>query len=125
MSRMLIDYGDTGYAHEGYAAQILDDDSITGTYSHETEPRMTDQVVAACDCATTTGPFGQNAERVTLAEREHTHAGPTLQRLQLEELDRLGEHLRTFASYSATLAPHAGLDLLGHVLADLTPRSPR
>ncbi|MBV9011128.1 MAG: hypothetical protein JO281_23085 [Pseudonocardiales bacterium] len=127
MSRVLIDYGDAGYAHEGYAAQVLDDDSITGTYSKETGPRMIGQVVAACDCGwtgttrypPTTGPFDQNADRLALAEWGHTHVRPTLRRLQREELDRLGEHLRTLASSSATLAPHAGLDLFDHVLDDL------
>ncbi len=53
MGTTLIGYGDAGYAHEGYAAQVLDDDSITGTYSAETEPRMIGQVVAACDCGWT------------------------------------------------------------------------
>ena len=29
MGTILIGYDDAGYAHEGYAAQVLDDDSIT------------------------------------------------------------------------------------------------
>jgi hypothetical protein len=65
MGTVLIGYGDAGYDHEGYAAQVLDDNSITGTYSDKTIPRMIGQVVAACDCGwtgttrypTTTGPF--------------------------------------------------------------------
>jgi hypothetical protein len=135
LSTVLTSYGDAGYAHEGYAAQVLDDDSITGIYSNETEPRMIGHVVAACDCGwagttrypTTTGPFDEDAEQLALTEWEHTHARPTLRRLQLEELDRLGRHLRSLAWYSTKLAPNslkiqsraARLDLLDQVLEDL------
>ena len=48
MGTILICYGDAGYA-----AQVLDDDSITGTYSDATIPRMIGQVVTACDCGWT------------------------------------------------------------------------
>jgi hypothetical protein len=135
MGMILIGYGDAGYAHEGYAAQVLDDDSITGTYSDETEPRMIGQVIAACDCGwtgttrypTTTGPFDENAEQLALTEWEHTHARPTLRHLQLKEYGRLGGRLQGLAKYSAKLAPDplrvqsraARLDLLDQVLADL------
>lgn len=135
MGTVLISYGDAGYAHEGYAAQVLDDDSITGTYSNETTPRMIGQVIAACDCGwtgvtrypTTTGPFDADAEQLALTEWEHTHARPTLRRLQLQEFDRLGGRLRHLAGYSATLAPDslgvqtraARRDLLDQVLEDL------
>ena len=113
MGTILIGYGDAGYAHEGYAAQVLDDDSITGTYSDKTRPRMIGQVIAACDCGwvgttrypTTTGPFDEHAEQSALTEWEHTHALPTVRRLQSEEFDRLGRHLRDLADYLATLAP--------------------
>jgi hypothetical protein len=135
MGTVLIGYGDAGYAHEGYAAQVLDDGSITGIYSNETEPRMIGHVVAACDCGwagttrypTTTGPFDEHAHQLALTEWEHTHARPALWRLQLEELDRLGKHLRGLTRYSTRLAPDsieaqspaARRDLLDHVLADL------
>ena len=113
MGTILIGYGDAGYAHEGYAAQVLDDDSITGTYNDKTRPRMTGQVIAACECGwvgttrypTTTGPVDENAEQSALTEWEHTHALPTLRRLQSEEFDWLGRHLRDLADYLATLAP--------------------
>lgn len=135
MGTVLTGYGDTGYAHEGYAAQVLDDNSITGTYSDKTTPRMIGQVVAACDCGwtgttrypTTTGPFDEDADQLALTEWEHTHARSTLRRLQLEEFDRLGRHLRGLAGYSVTLATDslkfqsraARLDLLDQVLEDL------
>lgn len=135
MGTVLIGYGDASYAHEGYAAQVLDDNSITGTYSDKTTPRMIGQVVAACDCGwagttrypTTTGPFDEDAEQLALTEWEHTHARPTLRRLQLEEFDRLGGHLRGLAGYSVKLATDslevssrtARLDLLDQVLKDL------
>lgn len=38
MGTVLIGYGDASYDHEGYAAQVLDDNSITGTYSDKTRP---------------------------------------------------------------------------------------
>lgn len=93
MGTVLTGYGDAGYDHEGYAAQVLNDNSITGTYSDKTKPRMIGQVVAACDCGwtgttrypTTTGPVDQDAEQLALTEWEHTHARPTLRRLQHEE----------------------------------------
>ncbi|MGH8878926.1 MAG: hypothetical protein ACRD0P_16570 [Stackebrandtia sp.] len=135
MGTVLTSYGDAGYAHEGYTAQVLDDDSITSTYSDETEPRMIGQVVAACDCGwtgvtrypTTTGPFDEDAEQLALTEWEHTHARPTLRRLQLEEFDRLGRRLQGLARYSATLVPDslegqsraARRALLDQVLEDL------
>lgn len=135
MGTVLIGYGDAGYAHEGYAAQVLDDDSITGTYSDETRPRMIGQVVATCDCGwvgttrypTTTGPFDENAEQLALTEWEHAHARPTLRRLQREEFERLSGRLRGLAGYSATLTPDslegqsraAHRALLDQVLEDL------
>jgi hypothetical protein len=135
MGTILIGYGDVGYAHEGYAAQVLDDDSITGTYSDKTRPRMIGQVMAACDCGwvgttrypTTTGPFDGHAEQSALTEWEHAHALPTLRRLQSEELDRLGRHLRDLAGHLAKLAPDSleaqsratRCDLLDQVLETL------
>ena len=70
MGTILIGYGQAAYTHEGYAAQVLNDESITGTYSDETAPRMIGQVIAACGCGwagtarypTTTGPFDENAD---------------------------------------------------------------
>ncbi|MGH3925360.1 MAG: hypothetical protein ACRDTT_21305, partial [Pseudonocardiaceae bacterium] len=111
MGTLLTSYGDACYAHESYPAQVLDDDSITSTYSDETEPRMIGQVVAACTCGwagttrypTTTGPFDEDAEQRALTEWEHAHARPALRRLQLEEFDRLGGHLRGLARYSTRL----------------------
>ncbi|MGH3795635.1 MAG: hypothetical protein ACRDSP_12165 [Pseudonocardiaceae bacterium] len=77
MGTLLTGYGEDGYDHEGYAAQVLDDGSITGTYSNATCPRMIGHVVAACGCgwAGTTrypcpGPFDEQAEALALAEWE-------------------------------------------------------
>jgi hypothetical protein len=135
MGTILIGYGDAGYAHEGYAAQVLDDDSIIGIYSDATRPRMIGQVIAACDCGwvgttrypTTTGPFDENAEQSALTEWEHTHALPTVRRLQNKEFDRLGRYLQDLANYLATLASDsleaqsraARFDLLDQVLETL------
>ena len=54
MGTILSGYGDTGYGHEGYVGQLLDDDTITGTYSSSTIPRMTGHVIAACGLLTAT-----------------------------------------------------------------------
>ena len=50
MGTILTAFGDAAYDHEGGAAQLLADGSITGTYSRETRPRMIGAVVAACSC---------------------------------------------------------------------------
>ena len=74
MGTILSSYGDAGYEHEGYAAYVLDDGTITGTYSSSTIPRMTGHVVAACGCGWTgttrypcTGgaPFDEHAEELS------------------------------------------------------------
>src|SRR5881397_3778549 len=113
MGTILTGYGDAAYEHEGYAAQVLDDGSITGTYSAQTKPRMIGAVVAACDCGwqgSTRYPtrelFDEDAEQLALAEWEHQHALPTLrtahaelaerlQRLLAEHATRLGRHWPT------------------------------
>ncbi|MGH3979924.1 MAG: hypothetical protein ACRDRZ_13145 [Pseudonocardiaceae bacterium] len=104
MGTFLTSYGDAGYDHEGYAAQVLDDGTITGTYGSDTKPRMIGQVVAACGCgwAGTTRyacpePFDEHAEQLALAEWEHTHAVPTLQRAQHADLTRLQALLGSLA----------------------------
>ncbi|HKR48722.1 MAG TPA: hypothetical protein VJT72_03920 [Pseudonocardiaceae bacterium] len=135
MGIVLTGYGDAGYDHEGYAGQVLDDNSITGTYSDQTTPRMIGQVVAACECGwtgtthypTPTGPFDHDAEQLALTEWEHTPARPTLRRLQREESARLGRHLLGLACYIDHLAtdsfeaqPRAArLDLLNQVRENL------
>jgi hypothetical protein len=53
MGTFLTSYGDDAYDHEGYAAQVLDDGSLTSTYSEDTTPRMVGQVEAACGCGWT------------------------------------------------------------------------
>jgi hypothetical protein len=50
MGTILTAYGDPAWDHEGCAGQILDDSTITGTYSNDTIPRMIGVVVAACSC---------------------------------------------------------------------------
>ncbi len=109
MGTILTSYGDAGYQHEGYAAQVLDDGTLTGTHGPDTRPRMVGQVVAACDCGwtgTTRYPtreeYDEHAEALALAEWEHTHARPVLAAAQLTDTGRspreLAEHLAYLAS---------------------------
>jgi len=70
------------YDHEGYAAQLLDDGTLTGS---ETQPRKVGQVVAACGCGwhgatryPSRDPFDEEAEALALAEWEAEHARPLL-----------------------------------------------
>jgi hypothetical protein len=135
MGSILTSYGDNAYDHEGYAAQVLDDGSLTGTYSDATEARMVGQVVAACGCGwtgstrypTTTGPFDQAAHDLALAEWEHHHARPTLEGLRVDHWDRLRTLVRRLAESHATttrtrfsgLAPVEQRELLDRTLAGL------
>ncbi len=105
MGTVLSSYGDAAYDHEGYAAQVLDDDTITGTHSPETTPRMVGQIVAACACGwtgTTRYPsptsFDEDAEALALGEWEHTHAIPTLQRALDQRAQRLQQLLAGLAT---------------------------
>ena len=98
MGTLFTGYGDEGYDHEGYAAQVLSDDTLTSTSSYDTEQRMIGWVVA-CGCGwtgttaypTTTGPFDATAHDLALKEWEHQYARPTLQRART----RKGNQLRT------------------------------
>lgn len=105
MGTFITCYGDAGYDHEGYAAQVLDNGSLTSEYSDETEPRMVGQVVAACGCGWTgttrypcPEPFDEAAEQLALAESEHTHARPVLEQAQRAQLGRLRELARRAAA---------------------------
>jgi len=96
MGTILTSYGDASYGHEGYAAQVRDDGTLTGAYIDETTPRMVGQVVAACDCGWTgttrypcPQPFDEQAHELALAEWEHDHARPVLTRMQQIELSVL------------------------------------
>lgn len=104
MGTILTSYGEDGYDHEGYAAQVLDDGSITGTHSNQTRPRMIGQVVAACGCgwAGTTRypcpePFDDQADALALAEWETTHALPTLTQARQDRARRLTQLLASLA----------------------------
>ncbi|MCA1695984.1 MAG: hypothetical protein LC749_15360 [Actinobacteria bacterium] len=134
MGTFLASYGDDGYDHEGYVAQVLDDGTLTGTYSNETTPRMVGQVVAACGCGWTgstrypsPGPFDETAKGLALDEWEHTHARPTLDGLRTDKWDRLRTLVRKLAeshalitrSRFADLTPRAQRDLLDRTLASL------
>jgi hypothetical protein len=120
MGVILCSYGDDAHDHEGYAAQVLDDGSLTSTDSDDTRPRMVGQVVAACGCGwtgTTRYPererYDEAAEDLALAEWEHDHARPTLEGLRAEHWTRLGALLRRLAhSYNT-----AG----GGLISGLTP----
>lgn len=116
MGRFLSGYGDEAYDHEGYAAQVLDDGSLTATYSNDTAPRMIGQVVGACDCGwtgatryPTTEPFDEAAEERALAEWEHVHARPTLEAGHVRKWDRLHRILATRAADVVPSTPVAGL----------------
>lgn len=105
MGTFVTSYGDVGYDHEGYAAQVLDDGSLTSEYSDATEPRMVGAVVAACECGwtgTTRYPtrdtFDEAATDLALDEWEHTHARPVLEQDQRADLDRLQRRLRALAT---------------------------
>ena len=105
MGTILSSYGDAGYGHEGYAGQLLDDGTITGTYSSSTIPRMTGQVVAACGCGwsgTTRYPtrelFDEQAHELALGEWEHTHAVPALSAAVRDRTRRLPRLLSSLAA---------------------------
>ncbi len=112
MGTILSSYGDAGYGHEGYVGQLLDDGTITGTYSSSTIPRMTGHVVAACGCGwtgTTRYPtrelFDEQAHELALGEWEHTHAVPALSAAVRDRTRRLP---RLLSSLAADLDPRLG-----------------
>jgi hypothetical protein len=134
MGRILVSYGDDAYDHEGYVAQVLDDGSLTATYSNDTTARMIGQVVAACDCGWTgttrypaTGPFDEAADELALGEWERDHARPTLEGLRAEHWDRLRTLVRQLAESHATttrtrfsaLSPVEQRELLNRTLTGL------
>lgn len=55
MGTVITSLGDLGYQHEGYVAHVLDDGTLTGTYSREVDPRKTGKLRSACECGWT-GP---------------------------------------------------------------------
>jgi hypothetical protein len=134
MGSILARYGDA-YDHEGYVAQVLDDGSLTATYSNDTTARMIGEVVAACDCGWTgstrypsTGPCDETAQELALGEWERDHARPTLQGLRAENWDRLRTLVRQLAESHATtttrtrfsgLSPSEQGELLDRTLAGL------
>ena len=114
MGTILSGYGDAGYGHEGYVGQLLDDGTITGTYSSSTIPRMTGHVVAACGCGwtgttrypcTSGDPFDEHAHELALGEWEHTHAVPALSAAVRDRARRLP---RLLSSLAADLDTHLG-----------------
>ena len=104
MGTILTSYGDAGNEHEGYVGQLLDDGTITGTYSNSTIPRMTGHVVAACGCGWTgTGYptrelFDEQAHELALGEWEHTHAVPALSAAVRDRARRLPRLLSSLAA---------------------------
>jgi hypothetical protein len=108
MGTILTAYGDPAWDHEGYAGQVLDDGTITGTYSNDTTPRMIGTVVAACSCGwagTTRYPakelFDTEAEDLALAEWENQHAIPTLEDTRVEQCAELAAGLRALGTAHA------------------------
>ncbi|MPZ67338.1 MAG: hypothetical protein GEU83_18160 [Pseudonocardiaceae bacterium] len=109
MGRFLTSYGRAGYEHEGYAAQVLDDGSLTSEHSNETAARMIGQVIAACDCGwvgTTRYPTREEcdeaAEELALQEWEHNHVRPVLEQHQRAQTTRLQRLLRELADQLTT-----------------------
>lgn len=127
MGTILTGYGDAALEHEGYAAQVLDDGSITGSHNDQTRPRMIGQVVAACDCGwagttrypTTTGPFDEQAETLALAEWETNHAVPAIADMRHQLAMALKQALRRFADLRID-PDRPTLDQVNEVLAALT-----
>lgn len=109
MGTLLMSYGDDAYDHEGYVAQVLNDGTLTGTYSDDTESRMVGQVVAACGCGWAGAtrypcpePFDALAHELALAEWERDHARPTLAGRRADRWDRLRTLIRQLAESHAT-----------------------
>jgi len=105
MGTFLTSYGDTGYDHEGYAAYVLDDGTLTSTWGPDTRPRMTGERVAACSCGwtgTTRYPtrelFDEQAHELALGEWEHTHAVPALSAAVRDRTRRLPRLLSSLAA---------------------------
>ncbi len=117
MGTILTSYGDPGYEHEGYAAYVLYDGTLTGTWGPDTRGRMSGERVAACDCGWTgttrypgadADPLDEQAEAIALAEWEHTHARPVLEQAQHRDLGELHERLRSLTNtYQPSPAPTA------------------
>jgi hypothetical protein len=55
MGRVLDIGVDVAYKHEGYAAHVLKDGTLTSSYSREIDPRKVGRLRAACECGWT-GP---------------------------------------------------------------------
>ena len=130
MGTILTSYGEAAYDHEGYAAQVLDDGTLSGTYSSDTRPRMVGEVVVACDCGWTGStrypcadgdPLDEAAEELALAEWEHDHARPVLARAQDVELERLQAQLRDLAAVDLTAprSPRERAELLARLAGRL------
>jgi len=115
MGTILTSYGDAACDHEGYPAQVLDDGTLTGTHGPETRPRMVGQVVAACSCGwtgTTRYPSRREGDEAALAEWEHTHARPILERDQLIQWDRLRTVLRLLGTEQHALLTAGSIQTL-------------
>ncbi|MGH3867241.1 MAG: hypothetical protein ACRDQ4_14080 [Pseudonocardiaceae bacterium] len=134
MGLFLTSYGDDAYHHEGYAAQVLDNGSLTSTYSDATTARMAGRLVAACGCGWTGStqyptqvPFDDAAQELALAEWEHSHARPTLDALRAVKWDQLCARVRELAASHcaitspglSALTPSARRELLDRTLGAL------
>ncbi|MGH3844792.1 MAG: hypothetical protein ACRDS0_25640 [Pseudonocardiaceae bacterium] len=129
MGTILESYGDAAYEHEGYAAQVLDDGTLTATYSDDTEPRMVGQLVAACGCGWTgstrhpTTEGFEAAEDLALEEWDYTHARPALEGLRVGTWDRLRSGVRRLAESHATTTPTRFGELRPAAQRDLLDRT--
>jgi hypothetical protein len=50
MGTVITSLGDLGYQHEGYVAHVLDDGTLTGSYSRDIDAHKTGKLQADCEC---------------------------------------------------------------------------
>jgi hypothetical protein len=112
----VLDIGvDVAYDHEGYAAHVLQDGTLTGTYSADVDPLKTGKLRAACACGWTgprnwdnddESPAGwpsDELEDVILADWE-THVRGLVDTKRSSDADTLERVLRGFRRNADDLA---------------------
>jgi hypothetical protein len=112
----VLDIGvDVAYRHEGYAAHVLQDGTLTGTYSAETRPLMTGKLRAACACdwsgsevwdVDSDDPADWPSEELedNILREWQVHVHGLVHAKQTEDADALMRTLRGFARNADDLA---------------------
>jgi len=103
MGTIITSLGDLGYEHEGYVGHVLDDGTVSGTWSNETRPHITAQRRAACSCE-------------WVGERVWTTDADTPDGFNSEKLD--DEILTEWETHVYALAAAAGITPTKHVDVD-------